>query len=204
MKRGPWLRPQRRADREVVERDRSDRAAGRELRSAHACARHWADHLQRDGGRDRRGGRSSTSEMSHSRRFDQWPITSALPRLADIFRAGWHVSKVPTATATVALHKGLSQTSPRSNVRCPAQRWRCHRTEESEVLRKFGLLDVNADNQRAARRAGRAGFYHNRHRKNASMIRTAAPMAKPPSALMVAPQRSMNNLSDMRGSPLKQ
>jgi hypothetical protein len=35
------------------------------------------------------------SERGQSRRFDQTPITSAIARLADIFRIGWHVSKVP-------------------------------------------------------------------------------------------------------------
>jgi hypothetical protein len=48
-----------------------------------------------------------------------------------------------------------------------------------------------------------AAAYRNRHRKNASTMITAAAMATIPSALMVAPQRSMINLSDMHGSPLK-
>jgi hypothetical protein len=50
----------------------------------------------------------------------------------------------------------------------------------------------------------RGDSYHCRHRKNASTMMTAAPMAKTPSALIVAPQRSMSNLSDMQGSPLKE
>jgi hypothetical protein len=45
--------------------------------------------------------------------------------------------------------------------------------------------------------------HRNRHRKNASTMTTAATMAKTPSALMLAPQRSMKSLSDMHGSPLK-
>src|SRR6266480_4273458 len=35
------------------------------------------------------------SGVGRSRRFDPRPITSALPRLADVFRTGRHVSKVP-------------------------------------------------------------------------------------------------------------
>jgi hypothetical protein len=35
------------------------------------------------------------SEMGHSRRFDRPPVTSGLPRLADILSVRWHVSKVP-------------------------------------------------------------------------------------------------------------
>jgi hypothetical protein len=35
--------------------------------------------------------------MGHSRHFDRAPITSGLPRLADIFRDRRHVSNVPTA-----------------------------------------------------------------------------------------------------------
>src|ERR1700722_7758906 len=42
-----------------------------------------------------------------------------------------------------------------------------------------------------------------RHRTNASTMITAATMAQMPSALMVAPQRSISNLSDMCSSPLK-
>jgi hypothetical protein len=42
-----------------------------------------------------------TSGVDHPRRFGQTPITSALPRLADVFRAGRHVSKVPKAEVTV-------------------------------------------------------------------------------------------------------
>jgi hypothetical protein len=37
------------------------------------------------------------SFVGQSRRFGQTPITSALPRLADIVRAGRHVSKAPKA-----------------------------------------------------------------------------------------------------------
>jgi hypothetical protein len=39
--------------------------------------------------------KSSTSEMGHSRHVDRAPITSGLPRLTDVPRVGWHVSKVP-------------------------------------------------------------------------------------------------------------
>ena len=37
------------------------------------------------------------SVSSQSRRFDGRPITSPLPQIADIFRTGRHVSRVPTA-----------------------------------------------------------------------------------------------------------
>jgi hypothetical protein len=43
------------------------------------------------------------SQSGHSRHFDRAPITSGLPRLADIFRDRRHVSKVPTTDRTALL-----------------------------------------------------------------------------------------------------
>jgi hypothetical protein len=45
------------------------------------------------------------SQMGQSRRFDGAPITSAIARLADIFRIGWHVSKVPYKQTAVGLQE---------------------------------------------------------------------------------------------------
>jgi hypothetical protein len=42
-----------------------------------------------------------------------------------------------------------------------------------------------------------------RHRTSASMMMTVAAMAILPSASMLTPQKSMSNLSDMRGSPFE-
>ena len=50
---GDWRRLDERIEG-PIERDRSCRAPGRRLRAADERARHRADHLQRDGGRDRR------------------------------------------------------------------------------------------------------------------------------------------------------
>jgi hypothetical protein len=42
------------------------------------------------------------SALGHSRHFDRATITSGLPRLADIFRVRWHVSKVPKPEVVAA------------------------------------------------------------------------------------------------------
>jgi hypothetical protein len=41
--------------------------------------------------------RPSMSEFGQSRHIDGAPLTSGLPRLADILGVIWHVSKVPTS-----------------------------------------------------------------------------------------------------------
>jgi hypothetical protein len=44
-----------------------------------------------------------SSALGQSRRSDRAPMTSGLPRLADIFRVRRHVSKVPQADITLAM-----------------------------------------------------------------------------------------------------
>jgi hypothetical protein len=46
------------------------------------------------------GSKSAKSGLGQSRHFDREPLTSGLPRLADILRVIRHVSKVPKAEVT--------------------------------------------------------------------------------------------------------
>ena len=52
------------------------------------------------------------SESGQSRRFDGQPITSGLPRLADVFGGCRHVAKVPTADLLAATSLGSCAARP--------------------------------------------------------------------------------------------
>ena len=46
------------------------------------------------------------SQMGQKRHFDRAPVTSGLPRLADILSVIWHVSKVPIGDLRAPKSKG--------------------------------------------------------------------------------------------------
>jgi hypothetical protein len=66
------------------------------LKTAKALGAPRATDADRTHRRDDRVAVRRMSPMGHSRRFDRRPVTSGLPRLAEILRVRRHVSKVPT------------------------------------------------------------------------------------------------------------
>ena len=79
------------------------------------------------------------SASGHSRRFDRRPVTSGLPRLADILRARRHVSKVPTTE--VVSHSFDNSVREGEKGRRYIQAKRSCRLQIDDELELCGLLD---------------------------------------------------------------
>jgi len=83
-----------------------------------------------------------TSDMGHSRHFDHAPLTSALPRLADVLRLSPHVSKVPILLQKALLGGDRNFSGPlmpfaRGDMRDHIV---SHQNDQGASYRRYGVL----------------------------------------------------------------